>query len=580
MIGNIPNPLQAFTWGDSGQAMTPEQVARRRAMAAMLQQDSSSTAPLSHWTQVAARGLGGYLSGRSERIATRAENEGLASADEAIAGNPILSALMGGQGQMLAQVMPAQSSVGQALMASAPAMAQEARVAPGADAVRAGLVQRGLPPHVADAFVMNFQDESGLNPGIEEREFNVHGTKGFGLAQWTGPRRRQLEAFARQRGTPVSDVDTQLDFLMTELQGSEAGAARSILSAPDAGTAAAAIVNNFLRPAEEHRARRVAEYTGGGGGVSTNASGMIQAPAQAPSGVVAALAQAQANPWVAQKYGPVIEALMGQEIGRQDAAYQQSLRQADPMYQSQLRGQELANQQALNPVNNAPASFQALDMQAQAAGLMPGTPEYQSFMLNGGAGGSSAPAAFQALDLQAQAAGFMPGTPEYQEFMASRGAGYVAQAGAEGRARGEAVVNMDSAIQNAERSIANLQAIRDDPALGSITGMLQGRMPPMRQAGTDLNTRIQQAQGAAFLEAFESLKGGGAITEIEGTKAEQAMARLQRTQSEEAFKTALNELIDILNIGMGRARSRAGQPPEAPAAPQRRRYNPQTGAFE
>lgn len=350
MIGNIPNPLQSFQWGDSGQAMTPEQVARRRAMAALLQQDSSSTAPVAHWTQAAARGLGGYLSGRSERIATRAENEGLASADEAVAGNPILSALMGDQGQMLAQGMPAQSSVGQALMPSAPTMAQEARVAPGADAVRAGLVQRGLPPHVADAFVMNFQDESGLNPGINEIEPLVPGSRGgFGLAQWTGPRRRQLEAFAQQTGRPVSDVDTQLDFLMTELQGSEAGAARSILSAPDAGSAAAAIVNNFLRPAEEHRARRVAEYTGGGGGVSTNAAGMIQAPAQAPSGVVAALAQAQANPWVAQKYGPVIEALMGQEIGRQDAAYQQSLQQSDPFYQAQLQGQQIANQQAMTP---------------------------------------------------------------------------------------------------------------------------------------------------------------------------------------------------------------------------------------
>src|SRR5690606_40316629 len=47
---------------------------------------------------------------------------------------------------------------------------------------------------------------------------------------------------------------------MNELQGSEAGAAKSILSAPDTATAAQAIVNNFLRPAPEHRQARAARY--------------------------------------------------------------------------------------------------------------------------------------------------------------------------------------------------------------------------------------------------------------------------------------------------------------------------------
>lgn len=330
-----------FVWGSAGQAMTPEQVARRRAMAALLQNDSSSTAPVGHWTQAAARGLGGYLSGRSERIAGRAEEEGLASADAAVMGNPVLSALMGGN-QMTAPAVAGG-------VAPAAAMPGEARAAPGADAIRAGLVQRGLPGHVADAFVMNFQDESALNPGIEEGVANVHGTKGFGLAQWTGPRRDALTSFAQQRGAPVSDVDTQLDFLMTELQGPESRAAQSILSAQDAPTAAAAILNDFLRPAEEHRARREAAYLdgaapsiGGGTGVATNTP-------QAPSGVVAALIAAQQNPWVAQKYGPVIEALMGQEMTRQNSSYEQQLQQSDPMYQAKLQGAQLSNAQAMQP---------------------------------------------------------------------------------------------------------------------------------------------------------------------------------------------------------------------------------------
>jgi len=135
--------------------------------------------------------------------------------------------------------------------------------------IRDGLVKRGLPEHVADGFVMNFKDESGLNPGINEQNPIVPGSRGgFGLAQWTGPRRKALEAFAAQRGVPVDDPNMQMDFLVQELQGPEARAAQRIMASQDAGSAAQAIVNDFLRPAEQHRAARAAKY-GQSGGMST-----------------------------------------------------------------------------------------------------------------------------------------------------------------------------------------------------------------------------------------------------------------------------------------------------------------------
>src|SRR5690606_17812418 len=83
---------------------------------------------------------------------------------------------------------------------------------------------------------------------------------GYGLYQLTGPRRRAYEQFAAERGVPPSDIDAQLDFLMYELQGPESRAAQSILSAPDTASAAVAIVNDFLRPAPEHRQRRANAY--------------------------------------------------------------------------------------------------------------------------------------------------------------------------------------------------------------------------------------------------------------------------------------------------------------------------------
>lgn len=577
--------MTPFVWGDKGEQLTPQQVERRRIAALLASQRASDTSPAGHWTQAAARGLSGFMAGRGERFADEQENAGLAGADERIQSNPVLSALMGGQ-QMAAPVQPGM----------APAQ--------GGIPVPSAPMQAGADPTLD--LIREFE-------GFRETPYwdvNAHRT-GYGSDTITAADGSVIPV---REGMQVSREDAERDLqrrVSTEFEpraASAAGPAWNSL-APQQKAALTSIAYNYgsipepvanalqgggdvagaIMSLSGHndginadRRRKEAELFAGmaspsGGGVMGNTP-------QAPSGVVAALAAAQSDPWVAQKYGPVINALMDQEMGRQDASYQQQLQAQDPYRQAQIAQLQAQTTAMQNPTATTPASFQALDMQAQAAGLQPGTEPYQQFMLNGGAGGSSAPAAFQALDMQAQAAGFIPGTPEYREFMASRGAGYVAQASAEGAARGDAVVGMDSAIQSAERNIANLQQIRDDPNLPSITGMVQGRLPPMTQGGTDLNTRIQQAQGAAFLEAFESLKGGGAITEVEGTKAEQAMARLNRAQSTEAYQGALNELIDVLNIGIGRARSRAGQPTEAaaPAAaqPTRRRYNPATGAFE
>lgn len=133
-----------------------------------------------------------------------------------------------------------------------------------ADYIRQGLVSRGLTPAAAEGFVMNFRDESRLDPGINEIAPIVPGSRGgFGLAQWTGPRRVALENFAQQTGRPVSDIDTQLDFLVSELQGPESRAARSIAGAQSPQDAAVAIARDFLRPAPEHLERRVAAYQGG-----------------------------------------------------------------------------------------------------------------------------------------------------------------------------------------------------------------------------------------------------------------------------------------------------------------------------
>ena len=117
----------------------------------------------------------------------------------------------------------------------------------------------------------------------------------------------------------------------------------------------------------------------------------------------------------------------------------------------------------------------------------------------------------------------------------------------------EAGLSRELLASSAADQIALIDDIIKDNALPSITGLFQGRLPPMSQAGEDLNVKVAQLQGKVFLEAFQSLKGGGAITEREGTAAAEAGARLRRTQSGPAYIEALNELKMYLDRGRRRA---------------------------
>ena len=69
---------------------------------------------------------------------------------------------------------------------------------------------------------------------------------------------------------------------------------------------------------------------------------------------------------------------------------------------------------------------------------------------------------------------------------------------------------------------------------------------------------IDQLGGQTFMEAYEGLKGGGQITEIESEKAEKAIARLSQTQDEADFAKALQDLREVANAGLGRAAQKAG----------------------
>jgi hypothetical protein len=135
--------------------------------------------------------------------------------------------------------------------------------------------------------------------------------------------------------------------------------------------------------------------------------------------------------------------------------------------------------------SSVPAAIQELDLRAKAAGLTEGTPEYQSFMLNGGAD----PATFRALDMQAQAAGLVEGTPEYQEFMATRGAGQAASA----KTTATNIANVETGGEAARVKAAGTAQGKQDVVSGSELAEMQRNLPGLLAVTAQLEVLADKA---------------------------------------------------------------------------------------
>lgn len=129
-----------------------------------------------------------------------------------------------------------------------------------------------------------------------------------------------------------------------------------------------------------------------------------------------------------------------------------------------------------------------------------------------------------------------------------------------GEAQGQGQVMLPNVVATAERTLKQIEEVEKHPGLPTATG-LSGKLDPRNYvAGTDaanFEVRRKQLLGGTFLEAYQSLKGGGAITEVEGNKAQDAIARMDRAQSEGEFREALREYKEIVRSGIQRARTKA-----------------------
>jgi len=148
---------------------------------------------------------------------------------------------------------------------------------------------------------------------------------------------------------------------------------------------------------------------------------------------------------------------------------------------------------------------------------------------------------------------------------------------AEGTATGKDMVaaarTLPNAIASSQKALANIDAMLGDsrvvgdkivfskgkgphPGFENAVGAGIGLRFIPGTSASDFQERFREVTSGAFLEAFESLRGGGSITEKEGEKATAAKTRMSLAQSEKEFVTAAREYQNIIRVGIGRAQER------------------------
>lgn len=161
--------------------------------------------------------------------------------------------------------------------------------------------------------------------------------------------------------------------------------------------------------------------------------------------------EAASNPWLSDSQRSVLNVLL-----------QQQMQQMDPMRRLQMEKAQLELEQLRNPQAKVPESVQALNIRAQQAGLQPGTPEYQEFMLSGGKGplvtvnnGASS---------------------KYTETL--------------DKALAEKYLEIQNGAQQAQNKLATLQGLEAALGQADYTGMGAETMLAMKQAGRALGLDI------------------------------------------------------------------------------------------
>lgn len=135
-----------------------------------------------------------------------------------------------------------------------------------------------------------------------------------------------------------------------------------------------------------------------------------------------------------------------------------------------------------------------------------------------------------------------------------------------GEAQAKAKANLGNIEDNSAFLLGQIDELVKHPGLKGSVG-LKGGGSLLANIGSDkiipgtpeadFAARYRQIQGQAFLQAFDTLRGGGQITEVEGKKATEARNRMDTATSEKEFVKAANEFADVVRTGLERQRKQA-----------------------
>jgi hypothetical protein len=107
---------------------------------------------------------------------------------------------------------------------------------------------KGLSEVQAAAFVGRLSHESGgMNTNARNPGDGRDGSDSIGLGQWNAERAADLRMFAKAQGKPITDFQTQLEFVWQELNGRESGSLEKLKRARNAEEAGRAALD-YERP--------------------------------------------------------------------------------------------------------------------------------------------------------------------------------------------------------------------------------------------------------------------------------------------------------------------------------------------
>jgi hypothetical protein len=136
-----------------------------------------------------------------------------------------------------------------------------------------------------------------------------------------------------------------------------------------------------------------------------------------------------------------------------------------------------------------------------------------------------------------------------------------------GKAEGAATAAAPGEIALFNTLELQVNDLLSDPYLPNMLGPVKSRLPNVSADAVRVQSKMDQIQGGAFLQARQLLKGGGAITDFESQKAEQAFIRMNAAQEIGDFTKAMNDFLDAVRAGLPKLQGQTGGAAAPTAAP-------------